>query len=65
MVQLAPTRAVTVSQAAEALNVHRQTIRRMVRDGRLQALRLGAPPHGHLRVLVPAVPPPTETEETR
>lgn len=65
MVERPPARAVTVAEAADALNVHKATIRRMVRDGRLPALRLGPPPHGHLRVHLPAFPPSVEIEERR
>ncbi len=42
--------ALTVAEAAGALGVSPVTVRRMIADGRLSAIRLGPPPSGHLRV---------------
>jgi excisionase family DNA binding protein len=41
---------VSVAEAAALLSCHPETIRRMVASGRLQAVRLGAPPGGSLRI---------------
>jgi excisionase family DNA binding protein len=40
----------TSKQAAEKLGVHPETLRRMVRDGRLKAVHLGKGPRSKLRV---------------
>jgi excisionase family DNA binding protein len=46
-----PHRAlVRVTEAAVLLDVSEQSIRRMVRDGRLEGVRLGATPRHPLRV---------------
>lgn len=43
-------RALSVSEAAGALGVHPVTVRRLIAAGRLEAVRIGRPPHGRLRI---------------
>ena len=40
----------TTAQAAERLGVHPETLRRMIRDGRLKAIHLGNGPKAKIRV---------------
>ena len=47
----APCKSWTIPQLAERWDAHAHTVRRMVKDGRLSAFRMGPPPGGQFRVL--------------
>jgi excisionase family DNA binding protein len=42
--------ALTIREVAGVLGCSSATVRRLIRSGRLPALRLGEPPHGRFRV---------------